>query len=374
MPTSSRPTSFRSFHPRASLPFNGSYPEFRHTLRHELVHAFQLSLETEVAEQYPRTRRPALPLWFTEGMAEFWSAKQDSRDEMILRDIVVSGLLPGLPELTFVSGGVAYPLGGIIHEWLADAYGEWRVAVLFHDLWKYRDFAEAIAGTYGRSLAQLSEEWVHWMRRRYYPVVSEREPLDLQARPISALAVKPAVFASDSGAAQVFYLSPRTGYTNIYAEPLGGGQARVVVEGERSTEFESFHSFYSRLDVSPDGVIVFGSKYLGRDALFLWNLERQEVVARFQFPELVSILSPSWAPDGKSVVFSGLSVAGYSDLYRIELATGRLERLTTDRYQDVDPSVGPDGKTVVFASDRTAFGPGGSLNLFLLDLETGKVR
>lgn len=358
---------------RVTLPFNGNYAEFRHTLRHELVHAFQLSLEAEVAERYPRTRRPMLPLWFTEGMAEFWSAKQDSRDEMILRDLVVSGRLPGLPELTWVSGGVAYPIGGIIHEWLAATYGEWRVAALFHDLWKYADFAEAMAGTYGRSLGQLSEEWLHWMRRRYYPVVAEREPLDLRARRLSQLAVKPAVFASDSSAAQVFYLSPRSGYTNIYAEPLAGGRAQVVVEGERSTEFESFHTFYSRLDVSSDGVIAFGSKYLERDALFLWNLAEEKVVGRYQFPELISILSPSWAPDGRTIVFSGLSVSGYSDLYRLTLATGELERLTSDRFEDVDPSVGPDGRTVVFSSDRTPFGRDGALNLFLLDLETRQI-
>src|SRR5205814_7708484 len=141
------------------------------------------------------------------------------------------------------------------------------------------------------------------------------------------------------------------------------------------------HFFESRIYVNRQGVAAFSSKYAERDALFFWDLRRAKVVGRYQFAELVSILSPAWAPDSKSVVFSGLSVSGYSDLYRLWLAdpgdslgAGRLERLTSDRYEDLDPTISPDGRTVVFASDRTAFGPEGGRNLFTLDLATGAIR
>jgi hypothetical protein len=153
-----------------------------------------------------------------------------------------------------------------------------------------------------------------------------------------------------------------------------------VVKGERTEQFESFHFFESRLDVNAQGVVAFSSKYAERDALFLWSLAKGGVVGRYQFPELVSILSPAWVPDGRSIVFSGLSVSGYSDLYRLWLDDGagrkggRLERLTSDRYEDVDPTVSPDGRTVAFSSDRTPFGPDGARNLFALDLTTGAIR
>src|SRR5947208_7685488 len=56
---------------RVALPFTGSYAEFRHTLRHELVHVFQLSLTSQVFERYPRVRHADPPFAWTEGMAEF---------------------------------------------------------------------------------------------------------------------------------------------------------------------------------------------------------------------------------------------------------------------------------------------------------------
>src|SRR5437867_7369488 len=299
-----------------------------------------------------------MPLWFSEGLAEYFSAGEDSRDEMILRDLTISGDLPTLGQLAWASGGIVYPLGGAIVRFLGTTYGDWRIGELYRELWKYTTFEEAVAGVYGKTLTQLSGEWQYWMRRRYYPAVQEGRPLAVSAEVLARLAIKPTAYRlpGDSTAA-VLYFSPSTGYTNIYARPLRGRHSHAVVKGERSPQFESFHFFESRMDVNPKGVVVFGSRYQDRDALFFWNLAKNKVVGRYQFPELVSILSPAWVPDGESVVFSGLAVSGYSDLYRLWLADGRLERLTSDRYQDLDPTVSPDGRTVVFSSDRTAFGP-----------------
>ena len=274
----------------------------------------------------------------------------------------------------YAGGGIVYPLGGAIHRFLAERYGDWRAVRMYEDLWKYATFEEAVAGMYGKSLEALSEEWRYWMRQRYYPVVETSRPLALTAQVLAELAIKPVAFraAGDSGS-QVLYFSPSRGYTDIYARRIAGGKSRPVVKGERSEQFESFHFFDSRLDVSTAGIVAFSSKYLERDALFLWNLAEQKVVGRFQFPELVSILSPAWAPDGRSVVFSGLAVSGYSDLYRLWLADARLERLTSDRYEDREPSFSPDGRTIVFTSDRTPFGQDGCLNLFTLDVAGGAI-
>ena len=95
---------------------------------------------------------------------------------------------------------------------------------------------------------------------------------------------------------------------------------------------------------------------------------------RYQFTQLVSLLSPHWMPDGQSIVLSGLSESGVSDLYRVRLPGGELEPLTTDRYQDLDPSPSADGRRLVFASDRTAGGLEGAANLFVLDLGSGQDR
>ncbi|MSR07365.1 MAG: hypothetical protein EXR93_09925 [Gemmatimonadetes bacterium] len=360
---------------RVALPFNGSYEEFRHTLRHELVHAFQLSTVSETYRQHPRRSRADLPLWWTEGLAEFWSSGEDSRDQMAMRDLVINNRLPHLQELTYASGGLVYPFGGVVHRWLASRFGEWRVQLLYRDLWRYPTFSDAIAGVYGMSFEKLDRELQYFLRQQYYPAVETRQPLDAGAQRVAREAVKPAAYrlAGDT-ATRVLYLSPSNGYVSIYSAGLRPrGRSRAVVRGERSAQFESLHPFGSRLDVR-DRTALFTSKYLERDALFFWDIAGARVAGRYQFSALVSILSPSWAPDGRSVVFSGLTISGMSDLYRLWLPDGRLEQLTSDRYEDIDPSFSPDGNTVVFSSDRTPGGNAGAHNLFILDLGTRGIR
>src|SRR4051794_12633705 len=113
---------------RVSLPFRGNFAEFRHTIRHEMVHVFQLDLLTDADILSPRSAKINFPLWWSEGLAELWSAGQDARDEMVMRALTLSGRLPPLRQLSYTTGGIVYPIGGQIHRWLADTYGDWRAA------------------------------------------------------------------------------------------------------------------------------------------------------------------------------------------------------------------------------------------------------
>ncbi len=360
---------------RVTLPFRGNLAEFRHTLRHEMVHVFQISLLFDRYLRSPRAAQVPLPLWFTEGLAEYWSAGEDARDEMILRDLVLSGRLPRLADLEYVTGGIVYPLGGRIHRWLAESYGDWRVATFYRQLWRYDSFAQAMAATYGKSLDQLNEEFQVAMRRAYFPVVNDRSSLAASAQLISRAAIKPVYSPNDTTGGDVVYAAAGNGFVTLTRRPLDGSKGpEALVKAGRSSSFENLHAFDSRVDASRPGLVLLSTKYQERDALVVYDADRSRVVGRYQFPHLVSILSPVWGPEGKTVIFSGLAESGVSDLYRLTLPEGTMEKLTDDRYQDLDPSLSPDGGRLVFASDRTAGGLEDAVNLFILDLRTRQLR
>src|SRR6476661_4977104 len=359
---------------RVALPFRGNFAEFRHTMRHEMVHVFQLDMVVDAYNLAPRSSRFNFPLWWSEGLAELWSAGQDARDEMIMRDLTLSGRLPSLRQLTYTTSAIVYPIGGQIHRWLADTYGDWRVAVMYKELNRHESFEAALQAVYGRTIDQLSDEFQLAMRRQYYPSVDSLAPLNVLGTEIAKLGVKATAMPDTGGddtPGEIAYLSPSSGYVSIYRQSIEpGGKAHAIVTGGRSPELESFHPFESRMDASRRGLLLFTARYGDRDALIVWDIERRRLAGRYQFPELVSLLSPHWMPDGRSIVLSGLSERGVSDLYRVRLPGGELEALTADRYQDLDPSPSADGRRLVFASDRTADGRGGAANLFLLDLDT----
>src|SRR3989441_5892767 len=202
---------------RVTLPFRGSYAEFRHTIRHELVHVFQLSLASQTFGRYPRFRQAGIPLWWTEGLAEFFSAGEDSRDEMILRDMTVSGRLPTLSELEYAYGGLVYPVGGIIHRFLAARYGEWRIVELYNDIWKLGGFDAAIAGGYGCRAEQPSAGGVDRERQRYYPVIASQPPSRINGRRMPVLAYKTTAYPlPGESTTSVPFFSPSRRYTPLY--------------------------------------------------------------------------------------------------------------------------------------------------------------
>ena len=359
---------------RVTLPFRGNYAEFRATLRHEMVHVFQLAL---LGENYARTLRSSdfvTPLWWSEGLAEHWSGGQDARDEMIMRDLVISGRLPRLQDLELITSPIIYPIGGRVHDWLAEHYGDWRVAMLYKELWRYDNFADAIQGVYGRSLAQLDAEFQVDMRRAYFPAASAHASPSSLGQVLARGAVKPALAIDSSGEQRAFYYTAPSGYVEVGSKRLDGRGHRTVVRSGRSGGLAAFHPFESRMDASRPGYLLTGTRVDDRDALLVYDIRARKVVGRYRFPDLVSVVSPTWLPGDTSVVFSGLTFAGVSDLYRFTFAGERLERLTDDHYQDLDATASPDGRSVVFASDRGERGLAGAMNLFRLDLATRQIR
>jgi hypothetical protein len=367
---------------RVALPFRGDYDQFRKTLRHELVHAFQLSKLSEAQLRHPRQRgtSPQLIHWWTEGLAEFWSSEQTTEDDMYVRDLVVAGRLPGIREFGRSYSFFSYPVGGELHRYLSERFGEEYIVRMYEEYRLYDSFDAALEGILGVELDQLSEEWRYALERRFFPRYAERPPLGVGARSVvteGSANFKPVVHVlADDTAAQLLFLSPRTGYTNLYRMPLDADEdaAETLLAGERSAEFESFHAHESGFDVSDDGVIAIASRFMERDALVLWSLAERRIVGRYQWMDLVGVKSPSWDPHGRRIVFEGLNTAGFSDLYVMDFETQRRLTLTSDPYRDRDPDWSPDGATIVFASDRTTYGADGFTNLYALDVATGVHR
>ena len=153
---------------------------------------------------------------------------------------------------------------------------------------------------------------------------------------------------ASAGEVDVLFFRNHKGYTRIARMSIGDdgevGDVEIVVEGERSPRFESLHPLDSKMAISADGgLLAFSSQHVGRDHLFIWDLEAGGELRQLTFDEVVAINSPSWSPDGERLVFSGADKGGITDLYTVAPATGKLRRLTHDIYHDRDPDWSPDG-------------------------------
>lgn len=369
---------------RVLVPFDGSLHDFRTTLRHELVHVFQLSLAERTARERFRTGMPGFPLWFTEGEAVHFSEQRDAEADMVLRDMVVAGKLPAIGEFWRYEGGFTiYKLGQSVLDYVAQTWGEDRIRLFHERLGRHDRFDDTLHDVLGITSEELSSRWAFHLKQRYFPSVETAVPSTAVSKRLTAEGgadFKPLPLpAGLPGLEGHFaFLSPRNGFTNIYAAAGDGEKpeqdVRVLVAGERRAEFESFHAFRSRMDVSADGLLLFTAKYQGQDAVNVYSLARRRVVARYAFDGLMGLTSPAWAGNTRRIVFSGLSREGDSDLYLYDRGEGRLTRLTHDRYLDVEPAWCAWANAVVWVSDRGPAGDSGARNLYLLTPGTGAIR
>lgn len=366
---------------RVALPFNGSYYDFRHVIIHELVHVFQLRKMTHERNLHSRSGSLGLPLWFTEGLAEHWSSQWGSEGNLFVGDFVLSGRLPHIKELHAYNGTFAiYKLGQSVHDFLGREFGEERMALFLESLWKYDNLDSAFKAIYGLSLDELDARWRYDLEQRYYPQVARATPLDLAAQRVitkSRANFKPTVVPRpDSLPSRFCYVSPRTGFTNIYCADLAGADRHVetLLETERRPEFESIHGFTSSLDANLRGELAFVSKFGESDALFVLDLASRKVRLQRRFPDLVALSSPSWDPSGEALSFVGLSKAGFSDLYIYRIPADSLERLTESHFLEEDPAWSPDGAWIVYATDSIPGGNRGYKNLVARELATGRLR
>lgn len=364
---------------RVVIPSDGSVAAFRHVIRHELVHVMMHSKLSRVLIDHRKPQDKTPPLWFIEGLAEYWSTDWDTQAEMVMRDAVLSDIVVGLKDMDKIYGSfLMYKEGQNVLRFIGRTYGEEKILLLMENFWKENSFSEVFHITLGKSYKEFDEEWLYALKKEYYPLLASYDaPSSVTVNLVKeGFNFKPVVFEHDT-TREVFFIGNRTGYAGIYKKRIdevsSDEAAENVIQGEQSDDFEAFHPFRSKIDISANGMLAFVTKSGENDVLHVYDVFSNTVVQTFRFKNLVSIGSASWAPDGKRLAFTSIDMSGNNDLYILNTETRELRKLTNDYYDDRDPAWSPDGKSIAFSSDRTPFGKDGKYNLFLCDVEAGTI-
>jgi len=365
---------------RVVVPFNGSYHSFHHVIRHELVHVFTISKMTSVMSRQRLVRMASPPLWFIEGIAEYWSTEWDTEADMILKDMVLSGRLFPISRLYEISGTYfMYKLGQSICEFINDEYGSDKLVLIFENWWKGGRFEEVVEIVLGDNINEVSKKWEYHLKKRYFPEIADGGLTKREARQLTkdgyALKGVPIELADGENSGEwIIFKANRRGYSGLYMMPPAGEKKKLhtLLKGGRSSDFESLHLLQSGIDANNDGMILFSSKSKESDVLYLYDLNERDVSQRYEFDDMATVVSPRFSPDGNHAVFSGTASSGISDIYVLNLLTGDLKQVTRDFYQDKDPVFTRDGDSVIFSSDRCPDGDRGAMNLYLISIDGGK--
>ncbi|MBK7703163.1 MAG: PD40 domain-containing protein [bacterium] len=359
---------------RMVLPYEESHADFVHVLRHELVHVFMFDMvfgsSRSTASRSPFFR---IPLWFAEGLAEWYSSGWDPGAEMYLRDAATSGYLWPLDQ---VGGFLVYKEGQAALRMISERYGEEKIPEMCRLLNRSRGMDRVLDASLGLDIEALDRIFARYVRGLAWPSYgSFEEPEDIARRLTDhrededGANFRPALSPDGS---QIAFFSDRDGLMSLYLmSAIDGRVLRRLARGQRASRFESLHPYRSRPAFSPDGrEVAFVARSGNAETLHTVEVATGASTRDVRLG-LDGASSPAWSPDGRRIALVG-TVAGRTDLYLLDLAPDggdvpaaasarapaaggtALLRLTDDAGDESGPAWSPDGSRLAFAHNPVA--------------------
>jgi len=349
---------------RVVLPFAAGLGETDHVLGHELVHAFQRDILRKQGRSLSM-----LPLWFSEGMAEFLSVgvhggadvapgdapsgRLDANTRMWLRDAAASHHVPTLVQLSEPKW-FPYRYGQAVWTFLGEQYGA-DVVKRALDARSAQNAIARLEQATGHSERDLTAGWRDYVARIGGDVSVEESAAPPRLIGGTArdgkLNVAPAL--SPDGRLLVFMSERDRHAVDVFlADASTGAVLRTLVKTATDPHFDALQFIESAgAWDSTSRRFVLATVSDGRPLLTVFDMPSGRVARRLPVPDVDQIFTPAWSPDGARIAFSGMK-GGVTDIYTIDLGDGHVRALTSDLYSDLQPAWSPSGTEIAFASDR----------------------
>jgi len=322
-----------------------------------------------------------IPLWMTEGMAEYFSIGSiDPNTAMWMRDALVNDDFPTLKKLTTESKYFPYRYGHAFWAMIGKTWGDSIILPLYERTAQY-GYEKAIDSILGIDAKTLSGLWKSAMETHYGKYLNDST---------ESIAGKKIISQKNSGSMNLSpSLSPDGKHLAFFSEKdiftldlfLADAKTGKIIKKlssvTRNHEIDDFSFNESAGTWSPDSkkfaFVIFKK---GKNKLAVIDVKRGRITREIDFGNIVSFSNPEWSPDGRYIAFSGLS-NGISNLCLYDMNTEKITKLTDDFYSKIHPSWSPDGSQIVFSSEKINQNRPAkkfSFDLTIVDINTKKIR
>ncbi len=343
---------------RIEIAYSGSSSSFRKNLVNEISHVFihDMLYGGSIKESLQNSLLLSVPDWFMNGIttyiSEGWSTEMDS----YVRDAILNKYLKR-PSLT--SGKESALVGQSIWNFVAEKYGKDNISNILNLTRIIRNEQTSISSTIGVPYSKFLKEW-----REYYTVMAENTNASYIAPNYDSKIAE--VKFNSAERINKFKISPEGAFLAISKNELGKSSVEVMDLKTKHT-VTILTSGYKTLNQSIDyntpllswtkgGTLAVIYENQGEVILNVYtDITEKDLSGKFASRKVLKdfdqVQNFDISDNGTSIVMSAMS-KGQNDLFTYDMARGRVQALTNDVYDDLDPQfVGAAGK-MIFTSNR----------------------
>lgn len=292
----------------------------------------------------------ALPSWFKEGLLAYLKQDWNTDIDNKVKDAIASGKFK---NLNWLEGEEAELAGIALWNYIGTVYGEKMIPNIVYLTRISRNVESGFLFAIGASLNNISSNFVHYYSERYK--IDDMSKQNLKAELLEIKTKKRYTTY------QQFKISPDQKYASFVTYELG--QYKVWLEELSSHKRKKIGQGSYRLDRIPDytypvttwhpssSVLAFAEERKGNLQLNLYDVNDKKSQSR-NILRLQKILSMSYSPDGKKIVFSAVA-KGQSDIYIYNPIGNSQKQITNDIYDDYNPKFVNNATQIIFSSNRT---------------------
>ena len=278
-----------------TLPYFGDHRMFEDVSTHELAHEFMLQKLMSVARADDNGGEAALhaiPLWFVEGLAEYYAKRGlDPEAEVLVRDMVVNPTEEGYAMGSFFderlsSGLWTYKVGQARCAFLEETYGAGTLQRILEEsprLMRSQDrggvssFRKLVAQVTGEASSRIAARFERWIKRRAYAsyLQTSQDRTDMGVI-FEVTDIVQTMSASPSGSILMYRaIDPDTGAASLYLADRHEPEETERIAMDGTPGVESLHPVAGRNFDLNDDVLAFVAQSEGSDVIYVQHFEHK---------------------------------------------------------------------------------------------------
>ena len=316
------------------LHFNGDWYDYKKQIRAGIakVLLFDMLYGGSIQEKIQNSTLIYLPQWYINGflayIEDYWNTTDDNRLKDYLQNFKIK-------KFNHLLGKDPVLAGKSLWFYIDQAYGAANVSSIIYLTRINRDYEQALVYVLGRSLKNISPDWLSYYKQQYSPA-NNNDSTQFKLRKFRKGTTLTQIKYNPKSK-DLAYVSHRNGINRIWTYNRDEGKhIKLHKSGLKYlTLFNKdmypvicWHPSGDRLAFFYDkkGDIYFGTIDLRED---------QPVVEEELLPKIDDLLTASYNSDGTKLLLTATR-KGQSDIYEYSVRARRLVPITQDRYDELE--------------------------------------